>query len=73
MTNAERAREISGFTLTPAQFMESDFTAVHAFASDPLVCEHTTSGPNAEARHACLHCRDDSSEGRWVSTCSDAR
>jgi RimJ/RimL family protein N-acetyltransferase len=48
MPDAERILEISGPRLALARFRESDFEAVHGFASDPVVCEFTTWGPNTE-------------------------
>jgi [ribosomal protein S5]-alanine N-acetyltransferase len=46
MTDAEREAVIRGPRLALARFRESDLSAVHAFASDPLVCRFTTWGPN---------------------------
>lgn len=46
MSRTDRVRELGGPGLALARFVESDFNAVHEFASDPLVCEHTTWGPN---------------------------
>ena len=49
MPDDGRVVEISGPRPALARFQEGDFAAVHAFASDPEVCEHTTWGPNTEA------------------------
>lgn len=48
MSDTARVAEISGSRLSLARFRESDFDAVHSFASDPAVCEFTTWGPNSE-------------------------
>ena len=46
MPDDDRVVEVSGSRLALAHFREDDFDAVHAFASDPVVCEFTTWGPN---------------------------
>lgn len=48
MPDSARVLEISGSRVTLARFRASDFDAVHAFASDPRVCEFTTWGPNTD-------------------------
>lgn len=40
---------VSGPRLDLARFQHGDLEAVHAFASDPLVCRYTTWGPNSLA------------------------
>ncbi|UYM03403.1 GNAT family N-acetyltransferase [Solicola gregarius] len=55
MSDTERVVEIRGSRVTLARFRTSDFDAVHAFASDPVVCQFTTWGPNtAEDTHAFI-------------------
>ena len=44
----DRVPVATGPRLALASFAEADFDAVHAFASDPVVCQFTTWGPNTE-------------------------
>ena len=49
MLPSARTRLATGARVALVPFLPDDLAAVHAFASDPLVCEHTTWGPNTEA------------------------
>lgn len=46
MTLGSRDPVAMGARLTLALFQQGDLDAVHAFASDPVVCQFTTWGPN---------------------------
>ena len=46
MLPRDRTRVATGERVALVPFLPDDLAAVHAFASDPVVCEHTTWGPN---------------------------
>jgi ribosomal-protein-alanine N-acetyltransferase len=64
MADVPREAVIAGSRVTLARFRETDLHAVHAFASDPLVCRFTGWGPNTldETRTFvadAVRCKDD--------------
>ncbi len=73
MNPARREVEITGPRVALARFLPTDVAAVHAFASDPVVCEHTTWGPNtpAETREFVAEATSPTSDGYLLAVLQD--
>jgi RimJ/RimL family protein N-acetyltransferase len=73
MTHRRGEPVINGPRLTLARFHEGDLDAVHAFASDPVVCQFTTWGPSTieDTRAFLVEATQPTSDGHQVAVLLD--